>query len=179
MLLTTSATCSSNDNEEESSSSSLTLNGSYVKNYSSVTGEWDGRSTAVNNFSFWVNGLEVLAKEDGIYIQGGIDKLNTSEVFNLRAGEDVTKRTYIILEYLYGKGYVYSKIGTSGYIGNKYFDDYYRAGSLIVQSIDKTQHIVVLQFNNLTFDSSDDDDTSIDKLVLNGTLSIHYDLISE
>src|SRR5574344_2820563 len=66
LLLTTSATCSSNDNEEESSSSSLTLNGSYVKNYSSVTGEWDGRSTAVNNFSFWVNGLEVLAKEDGI-----------------------------------------------------------------------------------------------------------------
>lgn len=38
---------------------------------------------------------------------------------------------------------------------------------------------MTLDFDNLTYDSTNDDDTSIDKVTLSGTLDIPYEVIME
>lgn len=48
-----------------------------------------------------------------------------------------------------------------------------------MKSIDKTKHLLTLEFGNLTYDSTDDNDISVDKIVLAGTLIIPYKVILE
>lgn len=172
-IMLMSATCTNDEENEKlfesgNSNMTLTMNGKLIKSYYGPSGEWDGR--LYGEFSFWVNDLTTIAYNDGVYIQAKINDNDSDEGFDLEAGEDVTQRLFFSLNYKHGDGYV-----VMGWTG----DDDYRSGTLKIQALDKKKHIIVLKFNNMTFDSTNDDDTSINKIVLNGTLTINYKVISE
>lgn len=160
------------DNSNSGSASTLKMNGTPIKIYSNVDGEWDSR----DGFGFWVNGADVIIHDDGVYIQGKISRTDEdirNSTLTINVGEDVTDRFSILLEYKYGDGFI------TGWGKNNDEVNDYLSGKVKVKSIDKTKHIMTLDFDNLTYDSTGDKDTSIDKVTLTGTLDIPYKVIME
>lgn len=160
------------DNSNSGSASTLKMNGTPIKIYSNVDGEWDSR----DGFDFWVNGIDVTIHDDGVYIQGKISRTDEdirNSTLTINVGEDVTDRFSILLEYKHGNGFI------TGWGKNNDEANDYLSGKVKVKSIDKTKHILTLDFDNLTYDSTNDDDTSIDKVTLTGTLDIPYEVIME
>lgn len=166
-------TACSDDKESESNSiSTLKMNGVPIKIYSNIDGEWDSR----DGFNFWVNGVDVIIYDDGVYIQGKINQTDDdirNNTLTINVGDDVTDRFSILLEYKYGDGYV------TGWGRDNNAASTYLSGNVKIKSIDNTKHILTLEFENLTYDSTDDDDTLIDKVVLTGTLNIPFKVIME
>lgn len=161
----------SNDGETDTVST-LKMNGTPVKIYSNVDGEWDSRS----KFLFWVNGIDAIAQEDGVYIQASINRTDNdiqNSTLNLNVGEDVTDRFSILLEYKHGDGFI------TGWGRDNNKVSTYLSGNVKVRELDKTKHLLTLEFGHLTYDSTDDDDISVDKIVLTGTLVIPYKVIVE
>ena len=157
--------CSKDDDDNSEAVSTLQMNGTPIKIYSGIDGEWDSR----DKFDFWVNDAAIIVKDDGVYIQANINKTDSdikNETLTINVGEDVTNRLGLLLNYKHGDGYVIGEID-------------YLSGSVKVAEHDKTKHILTLVFDNLTYDSTDDDDVSVDKVVLTGTLAIPYKVIVE
>jgi len=157
--------CSKDDDDNSGAVSTLQMNGTPIKIYSNVDGEWDSR----DEFAFWVNDAGVIIKNDGVYIQAYISKTDNdikNQTLTINVGEDITQRLGLLLNYKQGDGYVIGDID-------------YLSGNVKVSEHDKTKHILTLSFENLTYDSTDDDDVSIDKVVLTGTLVIPYKVIVE
>ncbi|WP_178794075.1 hypothetical protein [Bacteroidaceae bacterium] len=157
--------CSKDDDDNSGAVSTLQMNGTPIKIYSNVDGEWDSR----DKFAFWVNDAGVIIKNDGVYIQAYISKTDNdikNQTLTINVGEDITQRLGLLLNYKQGDGYVIGDID-------------YLSGNVKVSEHDKTKHILTLSFENLTYDSTDDDDVSIDKVVLTGTLVIPYKVIVE
>ena len=127
--------------------------------------EWDSR----NGFDFWVNDAGVIVKDDGVYIQAHIGKTDNdikNQTLTINVGEDITDRLGLLLTYKHGDGYVVGEVD-------------YLSGSVKVSEHDKIKHILTLVFENLTYNSTDDDDTSVDKVILTGSLAIPYRIIVE
>lgn len=164
--------CSDDDEPDSSSTSTLEMNGVPIKVYSNTDGEWDSR----DGFNLWVNGADVIIHNDGVYIQGKISRTDDdirNNTLTINIGEDVTDRFSILLEYNHFDGYV------TGWGRDNNAVSTYLSGNVKVKSIDKTKHILTLEFENLTYDSTDDDDMSVDEIVLTGTLAIPYKVIVE
>ena len=148
--------CSDDDEPDSSSTSTLEMNGVPI--------------------NLWVNGADVIIHNDGVYIQGKISRTDDdirNNTLTINIGEDVTDRFSILLEYNHGDGYV------TGWGRDNNAVSTYLSGNVKVKSIDKTKHILTLEFKNLTYDSTDDDDMSVDEIVLTGTLAIPYKVIVE
>ena len=163
--------CSSDD-DSDTNGSSLKMNGMSVKIYNGIEGDWDSRY----GFDFWVNGLEVLMKNDGVYIQATISQSYddmSNESLTINVGEDITDRFGIDLVYKQGDGY----ISGAGRDNDSY--NTYLSGTVKVKGLDKDKRILTLEFNTLTYDSTNDDDTSVDKITLTGNLVIPYRIIME
>lgn len=157
--------CSKDDDDNSSTVSTLQMNGTPIKIYSNIDGEWDSR----DGFDFWVNDAGVIVKDDGVYIQAHISKTDNdikNQTLTINVGEDITNRLRLLLNYKHGDGYVIGEID-------------YLSGSVKVGGHDKAKHILTLVFENLTYDSTDDDDISVDKVILTGTLVIPYRVIVE
>ena len=157
--------CSKDDDDNSSVVSTLQMNGTPIKIYSNIDGEWDSR----NGFDFWVNDAGVIVKDDGVYIQAHIGKTDNdikNQTLTINVGEDITDRLGLLLTYKHGDGYVVGEVD-------------YLSGSVKVSEHDKIKHILTLVFENLTYNSTDDDDTSVDKVILTGSLAIPYRIIVE
>lgn len=157
--------CSKDDDDNSSVVSTLQMNGTPIKIYSNINGDWDSR----DGFDFWVNDASVLVKDDGVYIEACIGKTDNdikNQTLTINVGEDITDRLALSLTYKHGDGYVVSDID-------------YLSGSVKVSEHDKIKHILTLVFENLTYDSTDDDDTSVDKVIFTGSLAIPYRIIVE
>lgn len=164
--------CSDDSESSSSFASDLEMNGMPINIYSNIDGEWDSR----DGFRFWVNGVEVIAHDDGVYIQGKITRTDDdihNNTLTINVGDDVTDRFSILLEYKHGDGYI------TGWGRDNNTVSTYLSGNVKVKSIDKTKHLLTLEFGNLTYDSTDDNDISVDKIVLAGTLIIPYKVILE
>lgn len=139
----------SKDDDDAGAGSTLTMNGEAVK-IKSLEGEYDP-STSFKAFSFWVNDASSAA--GGVYLQGDLSvKLESLEV-----GKDLTKSFGMLLQF---KG------------GDEYVTDGSRSGSLVVQSIDTSKKVLVLEFRNLKFVSN-----LKNEVLLNGTLAIPYQIV--
>lgn len=157
--------CSKDDDDNSSVVSTLQMNGTPIKIYSNIDGEWDSR----DGFDFWVNDAGVIVKDDGVYIQAHIGKTDNdikNQTLTINVGEDITDRLGLLLTYKHGDGYVVGEVD-------------YLSGSVKVSEHDKIKHILTLVFENLTYNSTDDDDTSVDKVILTGSLAIPYRIIVE
>lgn len=157
--------CSKDDDDNSSVVSTLQMNGTPIKIYSNIDGEWDSR----DGFDFWVNDAGVIVKNDGVYIQAHIGKTDNdikNQTLTINVGEDITDRLGLLLTYKHGDGYVVGEVD-------------YLSGNVKVSEHDKIKHILTLVFENLTYNSTDDDDTSVDKVILTGSLAIPYRIIVE